>query len=222
MQKNIVFGSLVFLIIFSSGCFDFDVPNGQTTQEKAVAAGDPAICMKASFPDVCLLAVAKSTGNQRTCALIDNVSTRTQCEIETGDGEKENCAVYTVTKVRDDCYAENAVKEQKATFCNEVTDKEKQTNCYIKVASAKSEWEVCERIENESKMNECVSGVAVKKKDAAICEHATIYNAYTYTINDCIQAATREKCDNSTCENMADGAYKDFCLNNVRAQCPGS
>ena len=77
---------LVFLISFvilTSGCVDLDMEglgDSRTKQERAVAAGNPAICDDASHPEVCYTAVAVSEGDSSICMRISDSGMRTTCE----------------------------------------------------------------------------------------------------------------------------------------------
>ncbi|MCK5040042.1 MAG: hypothetical protein KAR87_03680 [Candidatus Aenigmarchaeota archaeon] len=66
MNKRIflIFSLIILSIFFTSGCFLFDLfdIDRRTKQERAIDAGDPSLCMKATHPDICRAAVARSLG----------------------------------------------------------------------------------------------------------------------------------------------------------------
>ncbi len=194
MQKIILI-LLIFVTLIISGCAD--LPNGKSTQERAIEAGDISICNTASHPDVCKMAFEQSLANNQT--------------------EEINCADFSGNK-KDSCLSEKALKEQKATVCNEINDSISRNSCYSKVANAKGEWQVCERIDNSTRQNECMAGIAKQKKDASICEHATIYNA-DYLLSDCIIDTAKETCDYATCINMQEEYHKNLCNNTIKLHC---
>ncbi len=69
VAKKFLSVGLIILIVFISGCSFFEGFSvyRQTTQERAIAAGDPSICDGASHPDVCKAAVKRSDSVDENC-----------------------------------------------------------------------------------------------------------------------------------------------------------
>ena len=197
MQKKITFSLLFLLIFLFSGCLSFGIPGGQTTQERAVAAGDPSICNTASQPDVCKMAVERSLANNQN--------------------EEIDCSEMTGNQ-KDSCLSEKALKEQKATVCGDITDSIARNSCYSKVANAKGEWEVCQKMDNSTRQNQCMASIAKQKKDASICEHASIYNT-DYGTTECIRDTLKGNCNVAMCEGIQNTYNKDYCKNIVSSGC---
>jgi len=197
MQKKIIFSLLFLLIFLFSGCLDFNMANGQTTQERAVAAGDPSICNSASQPGVCKIAVEKSLANNQT---------------------QELDCFEMIGNQKDSCLSEKALKEQKATVCGDIADSIARNSCYSKVANVKGEWEICQKMDNSTRENQCITSIAKQKKDISICEHASIYNTDYGTI-ECISDTLKENCDVSMCEGIQNTYHKDYCKNDVSSGC---
>ncbi len=81
MIKNYFFLTLVSLVIITSGCVELEaLSDSMTTQEKAVAMGNPEICKAATHPDVCYSAVAASNGDNSICMRITDSAQRKTCE----------------------------------------------------------------------------------------------------------------------------------------------
>lgn len=77
---------LITTILFFQGC---SCEKG-TTQDRAVAAGDHTICKKATHPDICILAVAKSTGKRSICDDISDTGWKNTCEASTQEEKEED------------------------------------------------------------------------------------------------------------------------------------
>jgi uncharacterized Zn-binding protein involved in type VI secretion len=72
--------ALIFflLVLMLSSCSHLH-PDGVTKQDRAEAANDPKICLKASVPDVCLQGVARVNCNLEACSMISDSRTREFC-----------------------------------------------------------------------------------------------------------------------------------------------
>jgi uncharacterized Zn-binding protein involved in type VI secretion len=77
LGKNLIL-CLVLLSVFLLSCGHAH-PGGVTKQDRAEAANDPKICLKASVPDVCLTGVAVVNCNAEACKMISDSQSRKIC-----------------------------------------------------------------------------------------------------------------------------------------------
>lgn len=90
MRKDIFLFVFLFLVVSVSGCIEMDmlgISDSRSTQERAVEAGNPAICDQASHPDVCYTAVAVSEADPSICVRISDSGMRSTCEYRASSAE---------------------------------------------------------------------------------------------------------------------------------------
>ncbi len=68
----------IVLTVIAASCNHLH-PGGVTKQDRAEAANDPSICLKASVPDVCLAGVAIVNCNAQACEMIADPQSKTLC-----------------------------------------------------------------------------------------------------------------------------------------------
>ncbi|MBN1275441.1 hypothetical protein JXA12_04085 [Candidatus Woesearchaeota archaeon] len=96
MKKLIVIALLVCSLLVLSGCHIHW--GGQTKQESATEKNKPSICLRASYPDVCLRGVALENNNPQACELMEDEYAKQSClsmidydELDGDDGDQGGC-----------------------------------------------------------------------------------------------------------------------------------
>ncbi len=211
MHKKRLFVGIVFLI-FLLGCvsFDMDSNKGKTKQEMAIETKNPNYCAQASFPDTCYLGYAKEIKDGSVCINISDPNTKKSCETLTASNK--DCSELEGNE-QDSCFADIAVKEQKATICNDITNSINRNDCYARVSEAKGEWEPCEKINNDNKQNLCIQNIALMKGDASICEKMPLYGlGLDYDTTGCAIQVGKKFKDPKVCENLQNESDKKLCI----------